>query len=77
MSQYEDDHEKFLERWAEEDTDCSDDFPCRYCGALVYWGPHVNAVGLFDRRLFTSATAGRLHDCRTKPDPDAFDVVPE
>ncbi len=76
MSQYEDDYAKFLEHWGEEDIDESDGIPCRFCGALVYWGPHVNAVGLFDRRLFTAATR-RLHDCRVKPDPDAFDVEPE
>jgi hypothetical protein len=63
------------ERWAEGDTDLSDNFRCRYCGVEVYWGPHYDAKGQFDRRLFTAATR-RLHDCRVKPDADAFDVVP-
>lgn len=72
MSQVDDD---FMRRWAEEDIDESDALPCRYCGKPVYWGPHYGPKGDFDRRLFNESN-GRLHDCRAKPDPDGFDVVP-
>ncbi len=75
MSQYDDDHERAMQEWAEGDIDESDELPCRYCGKPVYWGPFHDEKGIFDRRLFTASTK-RLHDCRVKPDPDGFDVVP-
>jgi hypothetical protein len=59
-----------------DDTDESDEIRCKYCPALVYWGPHYDAQGNLDRRLF-SASSKRLHDCRPKPDAGDFDVVPE
>ena len=49
---------------------------CRYCKTLVYWADHYDAEGSVSRRLFT-ASSRRLHDCRVKPDADAFDVVVE
>ena len=72
MSKYEEDFER---HWAENDTAESEDVPCRYCGKLVYWGPHYGPSGAFDRRLFNVSNR-RLHDCRTKPDINGFDVVP-
>lgn len=54
----------------------SKDFDCRHCGVLVYWGPHYGPNGDMSRKLFTRSTH-RVHDCSTKPDSDAFDVVPE
>ncbi len=76
MGQYSEDYERAMQEWAEGDVEESDDILCRYCGKPVYWGPHYDAKGNFDRRLFTAATR-RLHDCRVQPDASAFDVVPE
>lgn len=54
----------------------SDDFPCKHCEALVYWGPGWLADGTESRRLFSTETK-RPHDCKTKPNADAFDEVAE
>ena len=40
---------------------------CRFCGNAATWGRHAGKW-----RLFAS---GAVHTCR--PNPDAFDVVPE
>ena len=62
--------------YSEDEMDEEAPIKCRSCGVPVYWGDHYSARGEFDRRLYT-ASSRRLHDCRVKPDADAFDVVPE
>ena len=50
---------------------------CRYCKSeAVYWREHYSMDGRSRWRLFDDKS-NRLHDCRVKPDADAFDVVVE
>lgn len=45
---------------------------CKFCGSTdVRWRQQTGKWVLFD------LAPGVVHNCLSKPDPDAFDVVPE
>jgi len=45
---------------------------CKFCGSTdVRWRQQTGKWVLFD------SAPGVVHNCLSKPDPDAFDVVPE